>query len=140
MPCPYFYPVEPLVWPSAPMLPLGDAYSGHCHSDPSRPADPERTALRDLCNLGYARGRCARFPAAAAPDAVRFCAIGDDGSIIRVAWVRERDHYPFDNGELEYAVAAESFTAAPLDAIGMRQAHAYVASYLRRKARLRRPA
>ena len=133
MPCPYFYPVEPLVWPSAPLLPLGDAYTGACQADPVLSFHPDALALRDLCNLGYARGRCARFPQTEAPDAVRFCAVHEAGGILRIAWVRERDHYPYDNGELEYRVAEGIFAAAPLDATGMQQAHAYVASYLRRK-------
>ena len=69
MPCPYFHPLGQLAWPNAPRLPLGDAYAGRCESDPGLPADPDPVTLRDCCNLGYARGKCARFPDAAGPDA-----------------------------------------------------------------------
>jgi hypothetical protein len=112
---------------------LGDAYAGLCHADPAIPADPDPAALKDCCNLGYARGKCARFPSTGGPDAVRFCVIGDADNLIRVYWVREQDHRPFDHGPLEYSRAAEAFTVADVDAALQQQAHAYVASYLRRK-------
>src|SRR5438270_4405060 len=103
MACPYFYPAGQIAWPHAPKLPLGDAYNGLCHADPGRPADPDRAALTDCCNLGYARGRCARFPMDAGPDAVRFSVVDDGEGFIRIYWVREKDHRPFDHGPLDYS-------------------------------------
>ena len=135
MPCPYFCPVEALAWPSAPRLPLGDAYTGTCQSDPAHPISPAAADLRDLCNLGYAAGRCARFPLTGGPDAIRFCAAKDAGGLIHIAWARERDHYPFDNGILEYSTETGRFTAATPHPIVGQQAQAYVSSYLRRTRR-----
>jgi hypothetical protein len=139
MPCPFFYPVQPLPWPNAPRLPLGDAYAGLCHADPACAAEPEPAVQRQLCNLGYARGRCARFPQAEGPDAVRFSVVEDAGHLIRLCWVRERNHYPFDHGPLEYSPEKQAFAAGAAEPGLERQARAYVASYLRRKARVPKP-
>ncbi len=135
MPCPYFQPLAQLAWPNAPRLPLGDAYSGRCLADPEGPADPDPVTLRDCCNLGYARGKCGRFPDASGPDAVRFAVTGDDSVAVRIYWVREKAHEPFDHGQLEYSVEAQSFAGAGVDGSVEQQARAYVASYLRRKPR-----
>jgi hypothetical protein len=137
MPCPYFHPLGQLAWPNAPRLPLGDAYSGRCEADPALPADPDPTTLRDCCNLGYARGKCVRFPDAAGPDAVRFAVTADAGNSIRIYWVREKGHEPFDHGPLEYSTETRVFSPAAVDTAVEQQAQAYVASYLRRKSRLR---
>ena len=133
MPCPYFYPVGQLGWPNAPRLPLGDAYTGLCRADPDAQMDPDPVALRDLCNLGYARGRCMHFPAGAGPDAVRFSVARDAGGLVQICWVRERDHHPFDHGRLEYSQEAQSFTGGIAEESVRQQAQAYVSSYLRRK-------
>ena len=132
-----FYPVGQLAWPNAPKLPLGDAYAGLCQADPVHESEPGLPALRDLCNLGYARGRCARFPPGDGPDAVRFSVERDRDGLIRICWVREKDHRPFDHGPLEYSLETHDFSAAPVDAAVVRQAHAYISSYLRRKTRQR---
>lgn len=146
MSCPYFYPVEPCAGGSGPrdaMLPLGDAWAGECRAVPGESWQPEEAALRPLCNLGYARGQCARFPPDEGPDAVRFAVSRDDGAGLRIYCVVERDHHPFAHGPLEYSLAAgeggaglpacpawQAGRPAPLLA---RQAQAYVESYLRRK-------
>jgi hypothetical protein len=90
--------------------------------------------LRPLCNLGYARGHCARFPSDDGPDAVRFAVSRDDGASLRVHYVIERDHHPFAHGPLDYSLAAGEFVNQPSAEIVGRQARAYVESYLRRKA------
>ena len=133
MPCPYFQPLGQLAWPNAPRLPLGDAYTGRCQADPALPADPDPTTLRDCCNLGYARGKCARFPEAAGPDAVRFAVTAHIGDSVGIYWVREKGHEPFDHGALEFSVADQAFTSAAIDSNVEQQARAYLASYLRRK-------
>jgi hypothetical protein len=137
MPCPYFMPSEHLVWPNAPKLPLGDPYTGECRADAAGQGKPGIAALKDLCNLGYARGRCDRFPQGDGPDAVRFAVVRDAGGWIRILWVREQDHHPLDHGPLDYSLAGQSFTGAHPDTAVLRQAEAYVASYLRRKIRTR---
>jgi hypothetical protein len=133
MPCPYFIPSGQMVWPNAPKLPLGDAYTGTCQADAGGPVEPGFAMLKDLCNLGYARGRCEHFPQDAGADAVRFTIAKHDAGVIRIQWVREKDHHPLDHGLLDYSLGGRSFTGTSLDDGVLRQAEAYVASYLRRK-------
>jgi hypothetical protein len=93
--------------------------------------------LQHLCNLGYARGTCARFPSGEGPDAVRFTVSRDQGDSLRIYYVLERDHHPFAHGPLDYSVARGAFVDPPAGETVSRQAQAYVESYLRRKASLR---
>ena len=116
------------------MLPLGDAWAGVCRAVPDQPCRPDESALRPLCNFGYARGSCARFPSADGPDAVRFTVSQDDGARLRIYLVVERDHLPFAHGPLEYSRATGAFVEPPPDQTIGRQAGAYVESYLRRKS------
>lgn len=114
------------------MLPLGDMWDGVCHANSESPWTPDESTLVSHCNLGYARGCCARFPSTDGPDAARFTIVGDVLDSIRIYYVLEHDHHPWEHGTLEYSRAAKSFTAgsAPESTRGL--AHAYVASYLRR--------
>jgi hypothetical protein len=117
------------------MLPLGDLWTGQCRAAADRPCLPEDTQLRPLCNLGYARGTCARFPAAPdGPDAIRFIVASDEGSLLHLYYVIERDHHPFAHGPLKYSIAGGDFSNLPGGENLARQARAYVDSYLRRKA------
>ena len=122
------------------MLPLGGAWSGVCRAIPGDAWQPEAADLERRCNLGYARGMCSRFPDDAGPDAIRFTISGDDGTVLRLYYVAERDHHPFAHGPLEYSRAAAGITSPVacreiLDA----QASAYAASYLRRKSEASSP-
>jgi hypothetical protein len=117
------------------MLPLGGAWSGVCRAIPGDSWRPEAADLERRCNLGYARGVCQRFPDDSGPDAIRFTISRDDGAILRLYYVAERDHHPFAHGPLEYSRASDALMpscacAETLDA----QARAYAASYLRRKS------
>ena len=117
------------------MLPLGDLWTGECRSQPGQPCQPDEAAIRPLCNLGYARGNCARFPASPEiPDAVRFTIARDEGALLRLYYVIERDHHPFAHGPLEYSPASSAFDGLPDRENFARQAWAYVESYLRRKS------
>jgi len=132
MACPYFFPVEARAEAGQnAMLPLGDSWRGVCRADPRQPWQPESSSV---CNLGYARGTCARFPATDGPDAVRFAISADAGDSVRIYFVVERDHRPFAHGPLEYLRAREAFSDPPADETISRQARAYVESYLRRKS------
>ncbi|MBZ5726643.1 MAG: hypothetical protein LAP87_16790 [Acidobacteriia bacterium] len=136
MSCPYFCPVAPRArgaGPESAMLPLGDEWAGVCRAAPDPPPEPEEAILRSLCNFGYARGSCTRFPGDEGPDAVRFSVSRDDGASLRIYYVMERDHHPFAHGPLEYSLAAAAFVNPPLREIAIRQATAYVESYLRRQ-------
>jgi hypothetical protein len=139
MSCPCFYPVEPrtaTLRAETARLPLGDSWSGLCYASAAAPATPEDSALQPLCNLGYVRGACRRFPAADdAPDAARFTIARDDGAALHLYYVLERDHRPFAHGPLEYSRSLAAFIAAPASETLARQAWAYVQSYLRRTSR-----
>ena len=64
---------------------------------------------------------------------MRFSVSRDDGASLRIYYVMERDHHPFAHGPLEYSLAAAAFVNPPLREIAIRQATAYVESYLRRQ-------
>jgi hypothetical protein len=139
MSCPYFYPIEPGECASAvrnAMLPLGDSWAGICRAIPDRPSPPDDAVLRPLCNLGYARDVCGRFPPGDGPDAVRFTISRDDGTFIAVSYVIERDYHPFAHGRLQYSAAAGAFAERPGGEILDRQAQAYVESYRRRTSKI----
>jgi hypothetical protein len=135
MACPYFFPLKAHGQSGQnAMLPLGDSWAGSCRAVPDLPWQPEEAVLRPLCNLGYARGNCARFPSHDGPDAFRFTISGDDGATVRIYYVVERDHHPFSHGPLEYSRTQGAFVAMPADEMLTRQAAAYVESYFRRKS------
>ena len=134
MACPYFYPVTASA--GSAMLPLGDWWTGACHALPGAPQDAGTiggTTCGTMCNLGYARGECARFPVGEGPDAVRFTISSHDASAIGIYYVVERDHHPFAHGRLTFSLTAAAFVVPPESATLTRQAQAYVESYLRRK-------
>ena len=146
MACPYFHPVspDPACTATHATRPLGDAWSGECHADPAHPWQPGAETLYPLCNIGYARSRCPRFPDGEGPDSIRFAiaskeGASDAGGVLLVWYAVERDHLPFAHGALEYSPAAADFvridceSRAPLEAVA-RLARAYVASYFRRRA------
>lgn len=129
MACPYFEPtarVERSQWQRAP---LGDPHDGVCRISG---APPPASALDELCNMGYARGRCPDFPLAIGPDAIRFGVTAAGEEVIRIGYVVERDHHPFQHGALEYVRAAAAFRNPPSDPTLRRQAESFAASYLRR--------
>jgi hypothetical protein len=137
MSCPYFEPVAPRA-PRAPAenatLPLGDEWAGLCRAQPDQASEPDEANLRMLCNLGYARGACGRFPSTDGPDAARFTLLEDNGTTLRLYYVLERDHQPHAHGALEYSVERNALLPAPDGQWTPRQAAAYAQSYLRRKA------
>jgi hypothetical protein len=136
MACPYFYPVarfETSSWVIPPRLPLGDPYTGECHAADTA-FQPEETRLRQICNLGYGRGRCDCFPESAQADAVRFHVAGDAGELIRIQYIFEKDCWPQTHGVLEYSSATGDLASGPNDEILRKQAAAFVESYRRRRS------
>ena len=133
--CPYFHAVKPRTQTDSSrsaMLPLGDAWDGVCHANGEAPWEPDEQTLQSCCNLGYARGCCARFPAADGPDAARFTIAADSGESLRVYYVLERNHHPWSHGPLEFSRSGESAEAHSADEATVNLARAYVTSYLRR--------
>jgi hypothetical protein len=115
-----------------PPMPLGDAWSGICRAAPAGEWRPDPNTLQQLCNFGYARGKCARVPSDG-PDAVRFSISHDRDGIVSIYWVMEKDHLPFAHGPLEYSRTEAGFRTVHPDARVTQQAQAYVISYLRRQ-------
>jgi len=127
--CPFFLPLAPLesgpwsqYWTHRPRLPLGEAYAGVCRAIPDSPHAPPDERQRELCNCGYARGLCDRFPAGAAADAVRFSVIAEEP--LRLIYILEKDHAPVSHGELDPSGPCA-------DQILVAQARAFAESYAR---------
>jgi hypothetical protein len=100
MACPFFKPARRLDaggWDPAPRLPLGDAWGGECTAGCAE--QPAESTQREVCNTGYARGRCAHFPSEIEADAVRFSICADG----RLMYILEKDHAPLEYGEIDGA-------------------------------------
>jgi hypothetical protein len=135
MACPYFYPVarfESSSWVVPPRLPLGDAYAGECRAG-AVVFQPDETRSRETCNLGYGRACCDRFPQGTASDAVRFHVAGDEGELIRIQYVFEKDCWPQEHGVMECRATSGDVPSGPDNAVLRRQAAAFVESYVRRR-------
>ncbi|HEV2687771.1 MAG TPA: hypothetical protein VGV35_04430 [Bryobacteraceae bacterium] len=134
MACPFFYPLarlESTSWVVPPRLPLGDAFAGECRAAEA-PFQPDEDKVRQVCNLGYGRGRCDRFPDAADADSIRFHMSEDAGELIRIQYIYEKDCWPQNHGGLECSTAGV-ISSEPENALLRRQAAAFVESYLRRR-------
>jgi hypothetical protein len=135
MACPYFHAVKPRGQTGhsrTSMLPLGDLWDGLCRAVPDAPWEPGSPTLASLCNMGYARGCCTRFPAGDGPDAARFTIAADGPETLRVYYVLERDHHPWAHGPLEFSRAGGEFRNCAASQATLELARAYVESYLRR--------
>ncbi len=100
VPCPYFLPKEALKetgWAVPPRTPLGVLCAGECHAGPV-----PQPASHVLCNFGYARGVCERFPSKAPADAIRFVITARDADVIHVRYLFERACSPQSHGTLVY--------------------------------------
>ncbi len=112
-------------------MPLGDPYRGHCYADLAAVVEPLESDQRELCNCGYAGGRCTRFPAGAA-DAFRFSVAEDTEGVVRLVWIVESSHSPQAFGSLEYSIGAAELAGSASNLVTA-QARAFLASYLRRR-------
>ena len=133
MACPFFAPADRLsddLWILPPRLPLNGAHRGVCHAGPE-PFEPPEKSQRELCNCGYARGRCERFPASTPADAVRFSILEKRDGIVQLVYIRERDYSPIEHGRIEYSIdGSELRGEVPL--ILAAQARAFLTAYLLR--------
>ncbi|HVP47875.1 MAG TPA: hypothetical protein VMT32_14880 [Bryobacteraceae bacterium] len=131
MACPLFEPVRHRA-DGGTLLPLRDFWFGVCHADEGA-FEPDERLLSECCNMGYARGKCARFPQAGGPDAVRFAIARDSDQKIFVSFAIETDHRPCSHGSLEFSRPEGKSADAESGSLLGKQAAAYVASYLRRR-------
>ena len=133
--CPFFMPsrrLEHVGWVRPPRLPLGDPWGGTCHARADDIFEPPEIQQRELCNCGYARTRCDRFPGGEAADAMRFSITSDTGGVIRMVYIVEKDHAPTSHGVLEFLESGEVSGVSDLLA---QQARAFLESYLQRRVR-----
>lgn len=106
--------------------PLSDIYAGTC----SAGAQVDLSAIIEICNFGYARGRCAGFPPGMAWDAFRFSAPRDSfGDVIEVVWVAEKDYSPADHGRVRCSRPRRELLDDVSDPVLRQQVLAFVASY-----------
>jgi hypothetical protein len=139
MACPFFMPGarhDAELWQHRQRLPLGDGFTGCCMAagrDGGACGDEE---LRNLCNIGYAKG-CASLPSTREADAVRFVVSRDSGNSISVQWVFEREYLPVANGTLEYDFVSARWVSPHVNAVVQRMAECYLESYLARHPRQR---
>jgi hypothetical protein len=113
---------------------LGDPFGGACHAHPADIVEPPEAQQRELCNCGYARTRCDRFPGGDAADAVRFSVTGDTTARLSVVYVVEKDHAPIEFGTLEYLIADARLDGPHISDVLTLQARAFLESYLLRRA------
>jgi hypothetical protein len=126
--CPYFFPDRPLAetsWFRPPRAPLGLLHGGECHA-PEGPAPGNH----HLCNFGYARGVCGRFPADAPFDAVRFAVIAQESNVTQLLYVLELNHTPAEHGRLTYDANRNRVVGADERALLAAQARAFVTTGL----------
>jgi hypothetical protein len=130
MACPWFSPRQPIPESTtgpAPRTPLGELWSGLCCAQ-----GQDAEAASDACNTGYARSRCPRFPADAPDDAVRFHVAYENGDLIRLQYIYERQWWPAEHGVLEYSRAQRRITAVTGSDLLRQQAAAFAASWIRK--------
>jgi hypothetical protein len=131
--CPYFLPQGELptgLWVHEPRWPLGKAHSGLCCSRAGERLQPSAQHQEELCNYGYARGICERFPAESTADAVRFSIVEEDALRLRIVYVLENEHAPAQFGTLEYGIGAGSVLTSCPDATLARQAEAFAQNHI----------
>ena len=135
MACPFFDPAARVDgdWAGPGRYPLGALHSGICRARPLEPVLPSPDILRQWCNFGYARGQCPDFPVEGAPDAVRFGIAGDEGGLVRIHYVAERDHHPFGYKLLEYDTASGRLLTPIEQEHALNQVTTYVEHYIRGK-------
>ena len=137
MACPFFMPsrrLEITGWVRPPRFPLGDLFGGACHARPADIIEPPEAHQRELCNCGYAKGRCDRFPGGGAADAVRFSITDDTPTRVSLVYVVEKDHAPAEFGTLEYSVDDARLDGPIVSDVLAQQARAFLESYLSRRA------
>jgi hypothetical protein len=130
MACPWFSPQQPLpetTTGASPRSPLGELWTGLCCAPGHHDA-----AASDACNTGYARARCPSFPADTPDDAVRFHVAEENGDLIRLQYIYERQWWPAEHGVLDYSRSLLAVTPATGSDLLHRQAAAFAASWIRK--------
>jgi hypothetical protein len=110
----------------------GAAFAGVCHAVPDESHQPSPQRQENLCNCGYARGICERFPKDAIADAVRFSVTADEPRRLSLVYIFEKDHAPAEFGELEYSIVKQTLLSPVANQVLAIQAEAFIENYLAR--------
>jgi len=136
--CPYFFPKErsfTIGWQFPRRLPLGAGFCGTCRAG-AEESFPDEVTLRDLCNLGHARG-CSRMPGERRADSIRFAIAKDEDDRIVLQYVFDREHAPAGAGEVAFEFSTQRWLSTLDDACAQRQAECYLQIYLERRMKNR---
>lgn len=110
-----------------PRTPLGEMWNGLCCA-----AGNQAEASHEACNSGYARSRCAHFPAESPHDAIRFHVAVENGDLIRLQYIYEREWWPGEHGVVDYSRAQSQVTSETGSDLLRRQAAAFATSWIRK--------
>jgi len=130
MACPWFSPQQPLPETGAGPVgrtPLGERWGGFCCA----PGHHEPVAGKP-CNDGYARTACPSFPHDSPHDAVRFHVAFENGDLIRLQYIYEREWWQAKHGVLEYSRASRQIASTGATDLLRKQAAAFAASWIRK--------
>jgi len=148
MACPFFAPqrrLDPGAWTASSQAAFGRPVFGFCHALSGTSFAPPEEHQRELCNRGYARGLCAHFPGSGAADAVRFPSPAIAAGVCASSMFSKRttprslmETLNFRPPIFKPAIFRPA--AAPADDLLLRQARAFVESYLKSVADSKIPA
>lgn len=104
MPCPLFEPQKKTELAQSPLgrFPLLFEFEGACGSTTPKGGDQQHL---QICNLGYAKGRCSRFPDDFPVSAVRFHVTAKTAQVLSVLVLEEADHWPYFSYPIKFLIA-----------------------------------
>lgn len=128
MSCQFFEPLAPVLDPQFRngRLPLIQEHEGMCHA-----GGADTFANGPVCNHGYARGNCERFPKEEPSIALRYSVLRCDGRELEVLCIAEENHVPVRSRRLHFSPDLNRLSEMDLDACLAAQAIAFSRSYLR---------
>jgi hypothetical protein len=132
--CPYFMPTrrsDEAAWLHPVRLPLGAAWEGTCCAPGHHGTIVSSDDLRE-CNLGYA-SRCTRLPLARSSDAVRFGIACENGLLLSLRVICEKNYRPAGDTVLQYDSQQAQWISSHPDPQIQKMAECYLESYLSRK-------
>ena len=133
MACPYFEPRSVAASPlhANARLPLVEEYEGLCLAAAEPFTAPADTQFR-LCNQGYPRGGCERFPSDETRSCLRYELLSRNENTLEVMIIAERDYAPVDWRVVRYSTATGAEEPEISDACMRAQLAAFCRAYLNR--------
>jgi hypothetical protein len=119
------------LWPFRRRLPLGDGFLGQCTAPGHVGVEPEEAALRDCCNLGYAK--CPRLPQERQADAVHFSVAADREGVVSLHWVLVKNHAVVTFGQVHFERESNRWRNEHSNPNVQRMAQCYLESYFSKR-------